>query len=200
MKGVLALAQSESWILGSGSPRRRQYFEKFGLSFSVQSHNLDEEQLASGVAPEKLAVFLAREKAESLKKLYPEDPRPLLCADTTVLLDGKILGQPRDVREASGFLKALSGRTHEVITGLCVKRNKKTVVRHEISKVKFSKLEPELIDFYLSTDEWMGVAGGYRIQESGEILVKEIHGSFSNVVGLPIRVFYEILATIYADT
>jgi septum formation protein len=111
----------------------------------------------------------------------------VLGADTIVVIDGRILGKPRDASEAREFLGALGGRTHEVVGGVALVEHGEPAVRfHETTRVTFRRLDVELVDWYLATGEWEGRAGGYAIQGSGAALVAGIEGDYLNVVGLPL--------------
>jgi septum formation protein len=115
-----------------------------------------------------------------------------LAADTVVALGNRIIGKPADRAEAGRILRALSGRTHRVVTALALfnPHDRSVAVETAMTKVVFSALTEEEIQWYLCSDEWKGAAGGYRIQKKGSVLVKRIEGSCSNVVGLPIQTFY----------
>jgi septum formation protein len=118
-----------------------------------------------------------------------------LGADTIVLCKGKVFGKPSSAAEAEEFISYLSGKKHKVITALAFfnRNSGKTIVKHDITSVFFSKMTKKDIKWYISTNEWQGAAGGYRIQGKGEIFISHIEGSYSNVMGLPIQLFFSML-------
>ncbi|MFI5369313.1 MAG: Maf family protein [Spirochaetia bacterium] len=185
----------ETIILASGSPRRRELLAKVKLPTKVIPPGIREDYTKLDSVPE-LVARLARAKVEAILTLFKaESPRWVLGLDTVVEVDGKVLGKPEGPAEAESMLRLLSGRVHNVFTGiaLLVERGKpmeQEVVRTE---VKFRQLADSEVHFYLDSGEWAGAAGGYRIQERGAFFVEWIRGSYSNVVGLPLEAFYGIL-------
>ena len=140
-------------------------------------------------------ITVARAKAESVLSRLPQKVEWILGVDTVVEFEGRIFGKPVDREQARQMLSDLSGRTHRVLSGLALlpRRDSEWVERSCISQVTFRSLAVEEIGAYLKTGEWHGAAGAYRIQETGAILVDSIKGSYSNIVGLPLSLFYGML-------
>ncbi|HUZ16863.1 MAG TPA: Maf family protein [Spirochaetia bacterium] len=184
-------------MLVSSSPRRQALLRQIGLEFHTFEPSVDEsldERLAPdahtvAVARRKLSAFLSRELGEG-------SARWAVAADTVLWLDGEIIGKPADRSQARTILRRLSGRVHTVTTGLAVWNPSARVTSTDTAStlVTFAALDPLEIERYLDAQEWQGAAGGYRIQERGALLVEGIAGSYSNVVGLPIRTFYGMVA------
>ncbi|MBV7396625.1 Maf family protein [Mameliella sp. DP3N28-2] len=170
-------------ILGSGSPRRRELLAQLGVSADdIRPPDIDEDP-RKGELPRPYCVRLAREKALAI----PADPEEVvLSADTTVALGRRILGKPEDEKEAAGFLTALSGRRHRVITAVAVRRGDKLWERDVVTQVKMKMLSNEELNAYLASGDWRGKAGGYAIQGPAGALIPWISGSFTAVVGLPL--------------
>lgn len=172
-------------ILASSSPRRQQFLQELGIEFKVETVEID-ESIEKGEAPKALVLRLSKEKAAAVSKNFPE--AHVLAADTVVVIDGEILGKPKDVKDAERMLKRLSDRWHEVWTGFCIM--KKTVTLNAGSAVKtrvfFRELSDDLCRAYVLTGEPSDKAGGYGIQGKGGFLVEKIEGSHSNVIGLPV--------------
>lgn len=189
-------ARGVEWLLASSSPRRQDFLRRLGISFRVVPHGLDEEQQVSGIEPRRVASFLARAKAESVQKSFPGNNRPILAADTTVIFQGEVLGQPADAAEALAFYRRLAGQEHQVVSALCVLFRDRSFFREEVATVLFAPWEENLARDYTESGEWRGAAGGYRLQETGELMVSAVHGSPSCVAGLPLRAFYEIIRDI----
>ena len=167
-------------ILASSSPRRRELLEMLGLDFKVVPSSAD-ETVPDGLNPAQTVEYLARIKAEAVKDSAAEGD-VIVSADTIVVIDGRIFGKPEDRAEAEKMLSTLSGRTHEVYTGLCVNG----CVSHECSKVTFRKLDEQEIEDYIDTGEPMDKAGAYGIQGKGSLLVSRIEGDYFNIMGLPV--------------
>lgn len=170
--------------LASRSPQRRAILEQLGLEFEVVVPQA--EELEQGEAGE-VAVENARRKALDVN-------RPLvLGVDTVVALDGRIYGKPASAADASDTLRALSGRVHTVISGVCVARDGEPETALARTDVRFRELDDALIDWYLGTAEWRERAGGYAIQGRGAALVAGIDGDYSNVVGLPVPLLLDLI-------
>lgn len=170
-------------ILGSGSPRRKELLAQIGVvADAVRPPEIDETPL-QGELPRPYCVRLAREKALAVEA---EADEVVLCGDTTVALGRRILGKPEDAGEAAAFLHMLSGRRHRVITAIAVKLGDKIWQKDVVTQVKMKPLSDEEVNWYLSTGDWQGKAGGYGIQGPAGALIPWISGSFSAVVGLPI--------------
>lgn len=176
-------------ILASTSPRRKELLELSGLAFEVTAPTAD-EKLLPGELPADYAVRTAREKAESI----PARPGAvILGADTVVAVEGLILGKPADAADAVRMLRLLSGRMHEVITGVCLRSEKKTVCFHTATAVLFRDLSEAEIAAYAAGGEPLDKAGAYAIQGGAAGMVRRIDGSYSNVVGLPLCEVIEAL-------
>ena len=182
-------------ILASASPRRSELMELAGIPFRVVPAHINEEPLP-GEQPTEHVMRLSREKAQAVAARA--EGRLFIGADTVVVLDGRIMGKPSDEREAHEMLSALSGRTHEVITGftlfdresgVCLSRS----VRTEVS---FRVLGEQEIRSYIASGCPMDKAGAYAIQGRAVHFVRSIHGSYTNVIGLPMAELYELLQTI----
>ena len=172
-------------ILASASPRRRRLLEGLSLAFRVIPAEF-EEGGHRGQAPCEVAAALAEGKALAVARRHPESL--VIGADTIVVVDGEILGKPKDAGEAKSMLRRLSGRTHTVKTGVCLARVCESFVRTEVesTEVTFGELSDDLIERYVATGEPMDKAGAYGIQEVGATLVRRVDGCYFNVVGLPL--------------
>ena len=171
-------------ILASQSPRRRQLLGQMGLEFTTQSPEIDEAAF-QGRDARDLVQILSREKARWIAGQV--DPETLVIgADTVVVRDGEILGKPKGEEEARAMLASLSGRTHQVCTGVTVCRGDKVLTQVEETQVTFRPLTDQEIRQYVSTGEPMDKAGAYGIQGLGGLLVAGIQGDYPNVVGLPV--------------
>ncbi len=171
------------FILGSGSPRRKELLAQLGIvPDAITPPDIDEDP-KKGELPRPYCARLAREKAAAVQA-GPEDI--VLCADTTVALGRRILGKPRDAGEAAAFLTALGGRRHEVITAVAVRRGDRIWTRESVSTVKMKRLSDVELNAYLTGGEWQGKAGGYAIQGAAGAFIPWISGSFTGIVGLPL--------------
>ena len=170
-------------ILASASPRRKEILGELIEQFEIIPAT-GEENAKGAVTPEEVVKVLAEQKAREVASLPRAKGRTVLGADTVVALDGEILGKPKDEADAYRMLSALSGRTHEVYTGVCVVTPTGEVrVEADCTRVRFRTLTREAILAYIATGSPMDKAGAYGIQDGG--LVESIDGSFTNVVGLP---------------
>lgn len=181
-------------VLASGSPQRRAMLERLGVSFDVRAPVVDEIEQGP---PEQVALENARRKARAAHQ--PGAREVVLGCDTLVVLNGTIYGKPGDERAARETLRALSGATHQVLSGLAlllpgVGAGSEAAERTAIARteVSFRELEPELLDWYLATGEWRERAGGYAIQGAGAALVRSVSGDYENVVGLPLASLLDI--------
>jgi len=179
-------------ILASASPRRKELLQLAGIPLEVIPSQADERFL-QGESPEEHVRRVARAKAMDVGRQRPG--RWVLGADTVVAIDGKILGKPGNPREAEEMLRNLSQREHRVLTGFCVLRYPSLERREDtvISRVKFKDLSAAEIRWYISTGEPFDKAGAYAIQGRAAFMVKEVHGSYTNVVGLPLCEVVEAL-------
>ncbi|MGZ8921112.1 MAG: Maf family protein [Limisphaerales bacterium] len=173
-------------ILASASPRRSELLRSLEVAFEVVSSSAEELHDAKLSAPE-ICETNAQLKAEQVAALHPEEV--VLGADTLVTVESRIYGKPPDLDAAKKMLRELSGRTHEVVTGVCLvqKSSGKRSVFHEVTRVTFKTLTEETVAAYVTAVAVLDKAGAYGIQEKGEMLVERIDGSWSNVVGLPLE-------------
>lgn len=177
-------------VLASASPRRRELLAQIGVAFDVQVADVDERVLP-GESPENYVTRLAIDKARSV--VARGCAVPVLGADTTVVIDGKILGKPENETDAIGMLRLLSGREHAVMTAVALCRVNETAVVCSRTRVWFRERDDELIARYAGTGEPMDKAGGYGIQGLGAVFVTRIDGSYSGVVGLPLAETADLL-------
>jgi septum formation protein len=177
--------QKYKLILASNSPRRRYLLKQAGIEFEVIPSTVDEGRAAS-FDPLQYVRFLSQAKAGEIAAQYPD--RWVIGADTIVLIDGKILGKPRDPSEARDMLQRLSGQTHQVYTGftICCLGLQKHYSDVVVTDVTFKNLTNDEIKWYIHTGEPFDKAGAYAIQGLGTFLVERINGSYTNVVGLPV--------------
>jgi septum formation protein len=169
-------------VLASASPRRKQILENAGFEVEIRVSEAD-ETLPEGISPEKAVEYLASVKAHAVKR---EKDELVIAADTVVALDGKILGKPRDEKEAFEMLSLLSGKKHTVYTGVCLLYNEKEEIFSDSTGVEFYPLTDGEILKYIETGEPMDKAGAYGIQGKGCVFVKGIKGDYFNVMGLPV--------------
>lgn len=184
-------SKSPSIILASSSPRRREFLKHLGLPFKIVAPRV-EEQPEKGEEPGHFAWRLAVDKALDVASRVP-GKSIVIAADTIVVLGKKILGKPKDGADAQCMLKMLSNREHTVITGVCVMQGKKKRSFVTSTDVDFKKLTKQEIDFYVASGEPMDKAGAYAIQGIGSFLVRQIRGSYTNVVGLPVAELLDVL-------
>ena len=170
-------------VLASASPRRKDILTTAGVEFKTAVSQA-EERLDPALPPGEAAARAARVKAEDVAKNYPNDC--VVGADTIVVLDGEILGKPKDKADAAVMLKKLSGREHTVFTGVCVLKDGAASCFSEATKVEFYPLTDEEIEEYVESGEPMDKAGAYGIQGIGCALVRGITGDFFNIMGFPI--------------
>ena len=179
-------------ILGSNSPRRREILSQMGIDFEVRVSD-KEELYPENLKKEEVSKFLAIQKANNLRNELQEYEL-LITSDTIVLNDGEIFNKPKNEKEAKEMLQSLSGKTHQVITSVCLFSTEKIKVFSERTNVTFYELSEEMINFYIQNYNPFDKAGSYGIQEwIGYIAVEKIEGSYNNVVGFPSsRIFNEI--------
>jgi nucleoside triphosphate pyrophosphatase len=178
-------------LLASTSPQRRAILEQLRIPFEVEPPRYVEEGRAAA-DPVELVRAHAREKARSVRAGAGE--RPVLGVDTEVLLDGVVFGKPGDAAGAGRMLDALAGRTHLVVSGLCLLTPGWEVVEHETTAVRFRPLTPRDLARYVASGEWADRAGAYAIQGLGASLVEAVEGDYLNVVGLPAALLVRLLA------
>jgi len=182
------------FILGSASPRRKELFERMGLSFSVYPVNIDESVSFNRKRPADVVKELARKKMDALKNENEYDQDILVTADTLVFLKGQVLGKPSNRGEAYEMLRSLSGKTHSVYTGVCFCLGAGQVAFYERTQVDFMPLSGEVIERYLDFNEYKGKAGAYAIQGRGAFFISSISGDYYNVVGFPVNAFIRTLS------
>ena len=184
--------EREPLILASASPRRAEILRSVGWEFTIAAADVD-ETLLCGEAPAKYVERLALAKARAVAANHPGSL--VLGADTTVVVGETILGKPEDAADARRMLSLLSGRRHEVLTGIALVREGAPTderVTHQTTEVVFATLSDAEIDWYVATGESMDKAGAYAIQGFGAVFIEEILGDYWNVVGLPIRRVYDV--------
>jgi septum formation protein len=174
-------------ILASSSPRRAELLRAAGIDFTVRAASVD-EAVEPNESPRDYVVRLSREKARAVVR----GDELALGADTTVIINGEITGKPADADEAGRMLRALSGEWHEVLTGVTLARADRIISAVSSTRVKFAELSEAEIKWYVSTGEPMDKAGAYAIQGHASIFVESIEGSYSNVVGLPMQLTYQL--------
>ena len=174
-------------ILASGSPRRKDLLDKYGFTYSIIKSDYEENDILP--LPEETAMARAEGKAKDVfNRLHDKENCVVLGADTIVVLDGKIIGKPKDKQDAINTLTRLSNKEHTVITGYSIIMSDKIITKFVSSLVRFNNLSNETIIEYVDTGLPLDKAGSYGIQD-GYNLVKSIHGSVNNVIGLPIEIF-----------
>ena len=180
-------------ILASNSPRRQELMAGLDIDFEVKTIPNIDESYPETLKKEAIPIYIAKQKAQAYQA-YLEENSLLITADTIVWMEGNVYGKPENEREAKEMLQILSGKTHEVITGVCLTGLKKQQAFHVISQVKFAELQEEEIDYYVEKYKPFDKAGAYGVQEwIGYIGAEKIEGSFYNVMGLPVRVLYTYL-------
>ncbi len=176
-------------MLASRSPQRRAILEQLGVEFSVQVP--DVEELEAG-PPHEVALENAYRKASAIASAGSGGDGLVLGVDTVVALGARMYGKPADAEDARATLSALAGRRHAVVSGVCVIEDGRSRTAAARTLVEFRTLSEPLIDWYLTSDEWRGRAGGYAIQGRGAALVAAIEGDYLNVVGLPVATLLEL--------
>lgn len=180
------------FILASASPRRRELLASIGLDFDVIPSHVPEVH-QEGEAPEEYVARLSRDKANALANEHPN--RWVIAADTTVLLDEQLLEKPADKADAMRMLGMISGRTHIVYTGVTLENAERNYrdTRVAESEVRMLALSDEDIEWYIATGEPLDKAGAYAVQGIGAMFIDSIHGSYTNVVGLPLATLFQML-------
>tara|TARA_Y100000385_G_scaffold148488_1_gene153983 strand:+ start:103 stop:684 length:582 start_codon:yes stop_codon:yes gene_type:complete len=189
---MLKKFKNYNFILGSNSPRRKEILKEIGLEFSVYPSNID-ENFNKEIKLENIGVFLAEKKANAIKNEL-KDNNILITADTTVIHNKELLSKPENTLEAKEMLNKLSGKSHKVITGVCLlSKNRKCTFSCE-TIVTFNNLDMTEIEFYINKFKPFDKAGSYGIQEwIGLTGIEKIEGSYTNVVGLPASMLYSKL-------
>ncbi len=193
-------------ILASTSPRRREILSRLGVDFEIITSDVDENIDGEGISPELYVQELALLKGQAVvTQLKPEKDVvfTVIAADTMVIMNGKKLGKPQNRANAREMLREMSGKTHKVMTGICIweigasAESGKGVTHCEITDVTFKELSEKEIEDYLDTDEYIDKAGAYGIQGEGRRLVEKTIGDYYNVVGLPVKALYETVMKEY---
>lgn len=179
----MVLKADRKLILASASPSRKMLLERAGISFEVVVSGVD-ETIPPEYTPAQTVECLAERKGEAVLALRPNCA--IISADSVVSIDGMILGKPKDDEDAKATLRRLSGRTHEIFTGVCLLAEGKKELFHNVTQVTFYPLTDEEIEEYVGMGESRGRAGSYGIEGKGVTLVQSICGDYSNIVGLPV--------------
>jgi septum formation protein len=192
---MFQVKDGDSIVLASESTRRVDILRTLGISFSIIPPDIDETK-NKDETPQQFVERIAHEKAIKVGNHFPD--KWVIAADTIVVLKGKVLGKPKNERDAFNMLKTLRGKWHKVITGYCVLNLLKNIVYQDIveTKVFVRHMTDDEINRYIKTSEPMGKAGSYAVQGKGGYMVKEIKGSYTNVVGLPICEIAEALLSL----
>lgn len=181
------------FILGSKSPRRQHLLRELGLKFHVLTRYINEDY-PEELRREEIPLYLCEHKAKAFDDVLTDNHTVLITADTIVWIDNMNVGKPKDADEAVFILNQLSGKKHEVLTGVCLRSGTKTHSFHVCSEVYFNHLRPEEIEYYVRHFKPYDKAGAYGIQEwIGYIGIEKINGSFYNVMGLPVQQVYNEL-------
>jgi septum formation protein len=188
---------SEPFILASISPRRQELLSSVGLKFKIIPAHINEEYL-QGESPREHVRRLSKDKAMAIAKKNPS--ALVLGADTIVVIDGLILGKPKNKKHARDMLGRLSGREHQVFTGFTIAQDAGKVYKTKVirSAVRFKKISSEEMKWYINSDEPYDKAGGYAVQGKGASFIKSIRGSYTNVIGLPLCEVLEELKSLKA--
>ena len=185
---------SMEYVLASASPRRRELLLQILPRFEIMPA-LDEEKVNLSLFPEQMACALAEHKCDEVFSKNPA--KTVIACDTIVVFNGEILGKPKSVGDAKETLKKLSGKTHFVITGVCVQNRFQKAVEFDKTEVKFNILTDEFIEKYVESGSPMDKAGSYGIQDEG--VVKSYKGSFTNVVGMPVELVENMIKEVLKD-
>ena len=172
-------------ILASGSPRRRELLDKFGINYEILPAQ-GEESAPPELTPGERVKALAAQKAEEVAQRLNDPAAVILAADTLVELDGEVLGKPGTAERAQAMLRALSGREHRVWSGVCIREGEKVLAESECTSVHFRALTDAEIHAYITTGEPLDKAGAYGYQGLASLFVERIEGDFFNVMGLPV--------------
>lgn len=178
-------------ILASNSPRRKQFLKDLGLTFTVKPANVNEEY-PSQLQGKDIALYIAQQKASVFNNL--KENEMVITCDTIVWIDNETLEKPENREKAIQMLQQLSGKTHEVISAVCIKSNQKEQLFYDVTEVRFNNLNLLDIEYYVDTFKPFDKAGSYGIQEwIGLIGIEKINGSYTNVVGMPMEKLYNEL-------
>jgi len=180
-------------VLASGSPRRRELLQMMGVDYEAYESGFDEEKIRID-DPRELVEELARQKARKVRNdlSSSEDGLIVVGGDTVISIDDKIASKIESEDEVRDMIKNLSGREHEVITGICVLSDDMEIVESEVSRVKFHELSDEIVEDYVKSGKWRGFAGGYALQGAAGDLIEGYKGSLTNIIGLPVGLLAEM--------
>ena len=183
-------------ILASQSPRRRELLAGMGIDFDVLTTDV-EETYDTSWSPEQIVMHLSKLKLSPIDMAQYDPQTIFIACDTIVVVNGQIIGKPKDRTDAERMLKMLSGNSHTVYSGLTVATPRKTLTDYRATEVFFDNLSDEIIQYYIDTYKPFDKAGSYGVQEwIGRVGIREIHGSFYNVMGLPTRLLWQMLSDI----
>jgi septum formation protein len=190
------------WILASKSPRRSEILQNLGIAFEVVTADTDEE--SDEKDPYRLVEELSRRKGEAVRSLLLERGEDLcdtviLSSDTVVWASGEILGKPRSAEDAARMLRMLSGRAHEVVSGICLIGADRCGVAHEVTRVCFDEMSEESIQRYIARTNPYDKAGAYAIQGEASMFIHGIEGDYFNVVGLPVHCLHTLYREIFKE-
>ena len=179
------MSKNYNFILASASPRRKELLSIYVKDFKIMPADID-ETVPDNIALEDAPLYTAKEKAAAVFNKLNED-EIIITADTIVMLDNKIYGKPKDKLDAYNMIKTLSGKTHQVITGICCYSKDKqiNIEFSDVTNVSFTDISDEILEKYLENAEYIDKAGAYAVQGLASMFVKKIEGSYDNVVGLP---------------
>ena len=183
-------------VLASGSPRRSEIMNSVGWTFTKDVPDIDESEL-DGENPEAYVQRLAKEKAEAVAPSHPGEI--ILAADTTVVIDGHIIGKPTDVDDARRMIRMLSGNWHEVLTGIAVMKDSRVDVGLQRTRVKFAAMNDAEIEFLVEKGDPLDKAGAYAVQAQAAVFIEGIEGDYWNVVGLPISLVYRMIVRLSSE-
>ncbi|RZP21309.1 septum formation protein Maf [bacterium] len=186
------MANNYKIILASKSPRRAEILSMIGVNFKVAPSKI-EEQINPKIEQNEIAINISKAKAETISHKYPNDI--IIGADTIVVFNEGIFGKPKDKNESKKMLKALSGNSHKVITGVTIMNKKLGIVKtfSEVTEVFVKKIPTKQIEFYVNNYNTLDKAGSYGIQEWFSVWIKRINGCYFNVMGLPVSKLYKCL-------
>jgi septum formation protein len=190
------MAQLPKLILASGSPRRSEILSAVGWEFEKDVPEID-EAILNGESPEEYVIRLARSKAAAVAERHPG--RMVLGADTTVVIDGEIIGKPADMADAERMIRMLSGNWHDVLTGIAVAVNGRTVDDIQRTRVKFASMNDDEIRFLVEKGDPLDKAGAYAVQAQAALFIEGIEGDYWNVVGLPVRLVYSSVSKLVKE-
>jgi nucleoside triphosphate pyrophosphatase len=189
------ISMNRPLVLATASPARRKLVTDAGIVFTPDAVDIDESPRAG----ELVTDYVCRLASAKVRAVESSTPNAVIVSvDTAIGLDGEIIGKPRDEKHARDLLRSFSGRTHDVVSAIAVRDDTGAGVISEMTRtvVSFMKLTTEMMDWYIGTGEWRGRAGGYAIQEKGAILVDDVRGCFTNVIGLSMPTLMRILSSL----